>query len=471
VRKALVITYYWPPAGGSGVQRWLKFSKYLREFGYESIIYTPENPEFMATDKSLEAEIPEGLEVIKRRIWEPYSLYKKVTGRKEAIRPGFISNHDSVAGASISVGTNASAGANINTKKKASIKKTSFKERLSFFIRSNLFFPDPKMFWIRPSVKFLKRYVVQNGIDIIVTTGPPHSMHIIGRRVSEATSVPWIADFRDPWTKMYNFKYMGYTSLMKSNHERAERKILTSADAVVTVTETIRAELEHIIYSEKGQHNQKTEKSKVFVVTNGYDESDFATPAPKLEPHFTITFTGLFVKSQNPVRFWKILSEMAAEDPVFAGDLKIRLIGHIDQTIFDDISASGLNENLIAMDYMAHEEVINYQRSAQILLLSIGCEPEAKGILTGKFFEYLAARRPIVAFGIKGGDIDLALEKSSAGTMFPYNDENEVKAYIEALYKEFRNAGIPYTSGAIERYSRRNLTEEIASIMDKYVKD
>jgi len=103
--------------------------------------------------------------------------------------------------------------------------------------------------------------------------------------------------------------------------------------------------------------------------------------------------------------------------------------------------------------------------------LSIGCEPEAKGILTGKFFEYLAARRPIVAFGIKGGDIDLALEKNSAGTMFPYNDENEVKAYIEALYKEFRNAGIPYTSGAIERYSRRNLTEEIASIMDKYVKD
>ena len=272
MRKALVITYYWPPAGGSGVQRWLKFSKYLREFGYESIIYTPENPEFMATDKSLEAEIPEGLEVIKRRIWEPYSLYKKVTGRKEAIRPGFISNHDSVAGASISVGTNASAGANINTKKKASIKKTSFKERLSFFIRSNLFFPDPKMFWIRPSVKFLKRYVVQNGIDIIVTTGPPHSMHIIGRRVSEATSVPWIADFRDPWTKMYNFKYMGYTSLIKSKHERAERKVLKSADAVVTVTETIRAELEQIIYLEKGQHNQKTEKSKVFVVTNRSEE-------------------------------------------------------------------------------------------------------------------------------------------------------------------------------------------------------
>ena len=445
MRKALVITYYWPPAGGSGVQRWLKFSKYLREFGYESIIYTPENPEFMATDKSLEAEISEGIVVIKRRIREPYSLYKKFTGRKGAIKPGFVT--DSGSG------------------------KGSFKERLSLFIRSNLFFPDPKMLWIRPSVRFLKKYIAQNNIDIIVTTGPPHSMHIIGRRVSEATSVPWIADFRDPWTKMYNFKYMGYTSVMKSKHERAERKILTSADAVVTVTETIRAELEQIIYSEKGQHNQKTAKSKVFVVTNGYDESDFAAPAPKLEPHFTITFTGLFVKSQNPGRFWKILSEMVAEDIVFAGDLKIRLIGDIDQTIFDEISAFGLNENLIAMGYMAHEEVINYQRSAQILLLSVGCEPEAKGILTGKFFEYLAARRPIVAFGIKGGDIDLALEKSSAGTMFPYNDENEVKAYIEALYKEFRNAGIPYTSGAIERYSRRNLTEEIASIMDKYVKD
>ena len=315
-------------------------------------------------------------------------------------------------------------------------------------------------------MRFLKKYIAQNNIDIIVTTGPPHSMHIIGRRVSEATSVPWIADLRDPWTKMYNFKYMGYTSLMKSKHARAERKVLKSADAVVTVTETIRTELEQIIYSEKGQHNQKTEKSKVFVVTNGYDESDFAVPAPKLEPHFTITFTGLFVKSQNPERFWKILSEMVSEDPVFAGDLKIRLIGHIDQTIFDDISASGLNENLIASGYMAHDEVINYQRSAQILLLSVGSEPEAKGILTGKFFEYLAARRPIIAFGIKGGDIDIALEESSGGTMFPYDDECCVREYIETHYKEFKTTGIPYTSGAIERYSRRALTQKMASIMD-----
>ena len=451
MRKALIITYYWPPAGGSGVQRWLKFAKYLREFGYEPIIYTPENPEFMAIDRSLEAEIPEGLEVIKRRIREPYSLYKKFTGRKGAIKPGFVKTNTSVEASSSTKSTNF---VKKGTSEKGSSSKSSFKERLSLFIRSNLFFPDPKMLWIRPSVKFLKRYVVQNGIDIIVTTGPPHSIHIIGRRVSRATSIPWIADFRDPWTKMYNFKYMGYTSLMRGKHRRVERKILTAADSVVTVTNTIRAELEAVI------------RGEVFVVTNGYDESDFAAPAPELEASFTVTFTGLFVKSQNPERFWKVLGEMTTQDKSFAEDLKIRLIGHIDQAILDSISISGLNKNLIVHDYMPHDEVIGYQRSAQILLLSVGSEPEAKGILTGKFFEYLAARRPIVAFGIKGGDIDIALEESNGGTMFPYDEENGVREYIETLYKDFKTTGIPYTSGAIERYSRRTLTQKMASIMD-----
>jgi len=448
VRKALVITYYWPPAGGSGVQRWLKFSKYLREFGYEPVIYTPENPEFMAIDRSLEGEIPEGVEVIKRKIWEPYSLYKIFTGKKGAIKPGFLNTSDAA--------------------KKRSSEKSSYKERLSLFIRSNLFFPDPKMLWIGPSVKFLKRYVVRNNIDIIVTTGPPHSMHIIGRKVSKATSIPWIADFRDPWTRMYNFKYMGYTSLMKRKHKRVERKVLTAADAVVTVTETIRAELEAVIRESEERSKKRGEKQRrdVFVVTNGYDESNFASPAPRLESSFTITFTGLFVKSQNPERFWKILGEMATEDTGFAGDLKIRLIGHIDGTIFESISASGLDKNLIAQDYIAHDEVIGYQRSAQILLLSVGSEPEAKGILTGKFFEYLAARRPILAFGIKGGDIDIALEEGRAGTMFPYDNERDVREYIVALYKEFKNTGIPYTSGAIERYSRRVLAQRMARIMD-----
>jgi len=442
VRRALIITYYWPPAGGSGVQRWLKFAKYLREFGYEPVIYTPENPEFMAKDLSLEAEIPEEVEVIKRKIWEPYSLYKRLTGKKDGIKPGFVN----------------SGG------------------RLSLFIRSNLFFPDPKTFWIGPSVKFLKKYIVRNSIDVIITTGPPHSMHIIGQKASKATSIPWIADFRDPWTKMYNFKYMGHTSLIRDKHNRAERKILNSADAVVTVTETIRTELEAIMRENedkskigKNVEQEAVPRDKVFVVTNGYDESDFASPAPELESHFTITFTGLFVKSQNIEKFWRTLGDMVAESSSFAADLKIRLIGHIDQTILDSISFSGLDRNLVVMDYMPHDEVIGYQRSAQVLLLSVGSEPEAKGILTGKFFEYLAARRPIIAFGIKSGDIDIALEECSAGRMFSYDHENGLREYIEALYKEFEKGGIPCTSGSMEHYSRRELTRKMSLIMDEVI--
>ena len=451
MKRALIITYYWPPAGGSGVQRWLKFTKYLREFGYEPIIYTPENPEYMAIDNSLEAEIPEGVEVIKRKIWEPYSLYKKFTGRKEGITPGFLNSSDSG-------------------------EKISLKEKLSLFIRSNLFFPDPKMFWIGPSVRFLKKYLAkqENKVDVIITTGPPHSMHIIGRRVSKATSVPWIADFRDPWTKMYNFKYMGYTTLLKRKHEKAERKVLSSADGVVTVTETIRAELEEIVRkavirkTEKGDGENTIEQAgkRVFVITNGYDEADFATSAPPLDQNFTLTFTGLFVKSQNTNNLWKVLGEMISADTTFASDLRIKLIGHIDATILEDISAFGLRKNLILMGYTPHDQVIERQRSAQLLLLSVGSEPEAKGILTGKFFEYLAARRPILAFGIKGGDIDIVLEECCAGIMLPYDNESDLRERIESYYKKFKNSEISYTSGSIERYSRRVLTQKMAAVMD-----
>ena len=441
MKKVLIITYYWPPAGGSGVQRWLKFVKYLREFGYEPVIYTPQNPELMAKDLSLEADIPEGIEIIKRKIKEPYTLYKHLTGKKGPIKPGFVTERSSSG-------------------EKASFEKRSLKERLSLLIRSNLFFPDPKMLWIAPSVRYLKKYLSKNRIEIIVTTGPPHSMHIIGRKIAKATPTPWLADFRDPWTKMYNFKYMEHTSLIKRKHKKAERKILTTADAVVTVTETIRTELETITLNKK----------KVSVVTNGYDETDYTTPAPTPDSNFTITFTGLFVKTQNPQNLWQYLGQKAATDKDFASNLRIRLIGHIDSDILITITHAGLDKNLILAEYMPHQEVIKWQRSAQLLLLPGGSEPEAKGILTGKLFEYLAARRPILAFGIEGGDMDTTLRNSQAGDLFGYGTDEKLKTKIDEYYEQYKTNGILPTTGTIEQYSRKELTRKMASIMDDAIK-
>jgi hypothetical protein len=434
VKRVLIITYYWPPAGGSGVQRWLKFVKYLREFGYEPVVYTPLNPEFMAVDKTLLSEIPSGVEVIKREITEPYSIYKLLTGKKESgVKPGFI---------------------------KSGNGKSKFSERVSLFIRSNLFIPDPKMLWISPSARFLVKHLKESSVDVIVSTGPPHSMHLIAKRVSKATGIPWLADFRDPWTKMYNFKYLGCTKPVEALHKKLERGVIRCADAVVTVTNTIAAELQEL-----------NPKRRVEVITNGYDSADFPQMDVVSQERFTITYTGLFVRTQNPTVLWRILGErVGAGTTGFAESLQIRLVGHIDSSVLEDISKYKLEPYLVKMDYMPHNEVIKLQREATVLLLSSGREPESGGIMTGKFFEYLAAGRPILGFGPKGGDMDIALEESRAGEMFDYENYDGVAKWIDAQYALYTIGAAPVMEGDISKYSRRELTKKMAAVLDEICK-
>lgn len=434
MRKVLVITYYWPPSGGSGVQRWLKFVKYLREFDWEPIVYTPLDPERMAIDSSLEREIPLGVEVLQKKIIEPYSLYKFFMGKtKESIKPGFIAN----------------SGNNL---------RVPFKERLSLFIRSNFFIPDPKMLWITPSVKYLKKELMERPVDVIVSTGPPHSMHLIARKVSKATGIPWVADFRDPWTKMFNFKYMGYSSFVESIHKRLEKKVLKEANAVVTVTNTIAQEFKQI-----------TDKP-VHVITNGFDPADFLNIKQEPEEGFTITYTGLFVKTQNPTTLWKILGERCTRDVNFAKDLKIRLIGHTDSSILLSIQENGLENNLLSMGYTPHNKVVEWQRKARVLLLAGGREPESKGILTGKFFEYMAAARPILGFGPKGGDMDIALEESGCGVMFSYKEMEGVESFIDEQYVLYKKGTTAMIDGKIDLYSRVELTRKMADMFNSIIK-
>jgi hypothetical protein len=434
VKRVLIITYYWPPAGGSGVQRWLKFVKYLREFGYEPVVYTPLNPEFMAVDKTLLSEIPSGVEVIKREITEPYSIYKLLTGKKESgVKPGFI---------------------------KSGNGKSKFSERVSLFIRSNLFIPDPKMLWISPSARFLVKHLKKSPVDVIVSTGPPHSMHLIAKRVSKATGIPWLADFRDPWTKMYNFKYLGCTKPVEALHKKLERGVIRCADAIVTVTNTIAAELQEL-----------NPKRRVEVITNGYDSADFPQMDVVPQERFTITYTGLFVRTQNPTVLWRILGErVGAGTTGFAESLQISLVGHIDSSVLEDISKYKLEPYLVKMDYMPHNEVIKLQREATVLLLSSGREPESGGIMTGKFFEYLAAGRPILGFGPKGGDMDIALEESRAGEMFDYENYDGVAKWIDAQYALYTIGAAPVMEGDISKYSRRELTKKMAAVLDEICK-
>jgi len=445
------------------VQRWLKFVKYLREFGWEPVVYTPLNPEFMAMDPELLGEIPDGITVIKRKIVEPYSFYKLITGKKgQSIKPGFMGNRQQAIGnRQQAIGNGQQAIGNRQQaigNRQWAMGNGQWAERMSLFIRSNFFIPDPKCFWIAPSVSFLKKYLKENPVDAIVSTGPPHSMHMIAMKVAAATRVPWLADFRDPWTRMYNFKYMNNTRLVEAIHKKMEKDVVQRADAVVVVT--------NVMMEEYLELNPK----RIEVITNGFDQSDFAGDRESPEDKFTITYTGLFVKDRNPKVLWSLLGEKMKSDPVFAEDLRIRIIGQTDETVWNDISDNGLDNNLIKMDYMPHSQVVKWQQSARVLLLAGGQEPEAKGILTGKFFEYLAARRPVIGFGPKGGDMDIALNESEAGAMFDYSDHKGAKEWIDGQYELYRRGEVPVMSGKIDRYSRRGLCKNIAELLDELIK-
>ncbi len=212
-RRVLIITYYWPPCGGSGVQRWVKFAKYLPAAGWQPVIYTPENPEYQGIDHSLEGEIPPEAEIVKRPIFEPYGLYRKLMGRGSTTDMKVLtSTEDETPGGK------------------------NWKQRLSLWLRSNLFVPDPRAGWVRPSVRFLKKYLREHPVDVIVTTGPPQSLHLIGERLHRLLGIPWIPDFRDPWTQMYWFKRMPFLPCVERRHRRLEQRVLDNASAVLTVT-------------------------------------------------------------------------------------------------------------------------------------------------------------------------------------------------------------------------------------------
>ena len=220
MKKALVITYYWPPSGGAGVQRWLKFVKYLRSFGWEPVIYTPENPEFPETDHSLDKDVPGQLKVLKQPIWEPYDTYKKILGRRkdEKINAAFLSEK----------------------------KKNSALENLSVWIRGNFFIPDARKFWIKPSIRFLLHYLQKDPVDVIISTGPPHSMHLIAMKVSGKLGLPWLADFRDPWTNIDFYKDLKLTSWADAIHRRLEKQVLGKADAVTVISPGMAADFSRI---------------------------------------------------------------------------------------------------------------------------------------------------------------------------------------------------------------------------------
>lgn len=428
-KRVLIISYYWPPTGGSGVQRWVKFAKYLPSEGWQPVIYTPLNPEAITVDESLLDEIPPQVEVIRRKIFEPYNIYRALTGKK---------------------GRTAQSGEvnPINSQEK------SFTQKVAMWIRGNMFIPDPRCFWIGPSVRFLKEYLKEHPVDIIVSTGPPHSMHLIARKVARATGIPWVADFRDPWTKMFYFKHLALSPWAKRKHARLEKMVLDDASVVVAVSPLVQDEFKAMTTTE------------VDLITNGFDEDDFAAK-PQRDEYFSITHTGLFASDGNPDILWKVLAEKCRRDSKFKKLLRIRLAGKTDKQITESIVAAGLGENLEDLGYCNHNDAVCLQKSSSLLILPLRKEPEYRATLPGKLFEYLASERPILGIGQTDGAMARIISQTQAGFVFGWEDSASISRYIDLCWERFRNGTLKADTHDIGSFSRRSLTHRMACLFDR----
>ncbi len=430
-KKLLIITYYWPPAGGGGVQRWMKFTKYLREFGWEPVIYTVSNGEYPVMDESLLKEIPADVETIKTPIWEPYSFYKRFTGRKkgERVYSGFINEN----------------------------KKESFTQKVSVFIRGNFFIPDARKFWISPSIKYLRKYLKNNPVDAMVSTGPPHTTHLIAMGVKEKINVPWVADFRDPWTNIDFYDQLRLSDWADKKHRRLEKEVLKKADKVVTVS-----------WSWADDFRRIGNRQDIEIITNGYDEADFADESPALTEKFTICHIGSMNKDRNPLAFWTSLKELLTKHPTFKEKLEIVLVGQVDFSILQTIEKNDLSPFLTKIDFMPHSEVVKEIRKMQLLLLPINDTPNVAGVLPGKLYEYLGAKRPVICLGPQSSDSAKIIEETKAGIRVGYDESDRLTAYLENSFQTFLQTGaVSVKNEGILRFSRKNLAKAYSELLNK----
>ncbi len=427
-KRVLIISYYWPPSGGAGVQRWLKFVKYLPESGWLPVVYTPSNGEMPVIDTSLEKDVPAEAIIIRRPIWEPYHLYKKFVGKKkdEKINTGFLNEG----------------------------KGSGLTEKISVWLRGNLFIPDARKFWITPSIKFLSDYLGKNKIDAIVSTGPPHSMHLIALGLKKRFNIPWLADFRDPWTNIDFYHDLMLSKSADRKHHRLEKEVLLNASAVVSIGKTMAQEFEAIAHR------------KVDVITNGYDNDDMPKEVTEKDNKFSIAHIGTMVKTRNPITLWKVLKQLI-DDKKFAANLEIKLVGKIDFAVRKSLEESGLMPFTNFIDYLNHDEVIKVQVQSQVLLLMLNSTKNAKGILTGKFFEYMTSGRPILCIGREDGDAAEIISETNIGIVCNHDDEVKTTKAVLDYYNSYLGGKLAVQSKDIDRYSRKALTKQLVTLLER----
>jgi len=423
-KKILIVSYYWPPAGGPGVQRWLKFVKYLPEFAIEPHVYVPENPTYPLLDEKLVSEVSDTVIIVKQPIFEPYGLASIFSKKKtKKISSGIMPNQ----------------------------KKQTLVEKLLLWIRGNVFIPDARVFWVKPSVSFLKKYLDEHQIDTLITTGPPHSLHLIGLQLKKELNITWLADFRDPWTTIGYHNQLRLSSWASKKHKDLERKVMNSCDQLIVTSPTTKAEFEAIT------------SKPIAVITNGYDVEE--TNAKPLDTQFTLAHIGSLLSARNPIVLWKALQELILENEAFKLQFQLKLIGAVSAEVLHSIKEYGLESHVNYLGYLPHNEAIVAQRSSQVLLLIEIDSEETKCIIPGKLFEYMVSERPIIAIGPEQADFAQIIKETNTGTFFTYGELKALKSQIQLCFEQFQQNNLKVYPVGLQQYSRKALTEKLAKLL------
>ena len=423
----MIIAYYWPPSAGSGVQRWLNFTKYLTDFGWQPVVYTPENPDFDLQDESLLAEVNPKVEILKKPIWEPYQLHKLISGKQDK----------------------ASKSAGVVDSKKS---------YLSNWIRGNVFVPDPKIFWRKPSVKFLKNYLKDNPVEVIISSGTPHSMHLIALDLKRSfPTIAWVADFRDPWSELDMLESYHILPIRMKRYQKLEKKVLQAADLSLTTSKVWAYDFKRL-----GAKNS-------MAITNGYDEKDFeGEVAPYKE--FVLSHFGLLNHLRNPTQLWQALSELIEENQAFANLFRLHLGGTLDPSVLDQIkSYPNLADKLKVFPYLSHQEVVTEYRKSSLLLLLLFNSKSGRGNIPGKLFEYLASKKTILAFGSAKGDAADIVAKTKNGIYFNYGEVSvsKLKRTLLDCFEKRQSGQLDQTAIDVSQYSRRKLTQKLSETLNQ----
>ncbi len=420
-KKVLIICYYWPPAGGPGVQRWLKFVKYLPEFGIEPIVYCPENPNYPIIDESLIDEVPNEITVLRQPIKEPYALANLFSKKSaKTISSGVIPK----------------------------AKKQSLIEKLMLYVRGNFFIPDARKNWIKPSVTYLSEYIQKHHIKTIITTGPPHSLHLIGLQLKRQLHINWISDFRDPWTTIGYHKDLKLSQSSQQKHKALELQVLNSADEIIVTSNHT-----------KNEFQNKT-KQPISVITNGYDSHSIRVEGK--DKKFTLSHIGSLLSERNPKVLWKVLSELITENEAFSKTFQLNLVGVVSDDVIESIHQNGLKDHLNIVGYVSHDEAIKFQMQSQLLLLIEIDSEDTKAIIPGKVFEYLISETPILAIGPENSDVEHIIKSTHTGTYFNYNDKGQLKTQVLKYFEAYQNNNLDVMAVGLQPYSRKALTEKLS---------